>query len=190
MFAFAAAVLLLGGGTVAFTLLRQTDPRWKDKLLGFSKSATIGGQGCLLTAMTMMHNAAYGSGLTPAAANNLIVQAKGFLAGSADIIHSTAAKALRFITDEKKVLKGASHSSLAAFAAAALAQKGFAIVHVTHDADAAGDHFIVVTKKLPNGFEALDPGFGTGKVTLDNLLQGKSGSKFFQPVGVRQYFRA
>src|SRR5690349_9986247 len=44
----------------------QTDPQWKATPLGFDKSSTIGGYGCLLTSMTMCATHYGAPDLTPA----------------------------------------------------------------------------------------------------------------------------
>jgi hypothetical protein len=56
----------------------QTDPQWKANLLGFDKSSTIGGYGCLLTSLSMcaMHYGA--SDLTPATLNDKMKAIGGF----------------------------------------------------------------------------------------------------------------
>jgi hypothetical protein len=53
------------------------DPRWKDKLLGFDSSSTIGSYGCLMTSMTMVANY-YGFNETPDTVNEKMKAAKGF----------------------------------------------------------------------------------------------------------------
>jgi hypothetical protein len=59
------------------TPLSQMDPRWKDKLLGFDSSSTIGSYGCLMTSMTMVANY-YGFSETPDTVNEKMKAAKGF----------------------------------------------------------------------------------------------------------------
>lgn len=57
--------------------LSQTDPRWKDKLLGTDNTATIGKYGCLLTCMTVIANG-YGFQETPDSLNNKMKSVGGF----------------------------------------------------------------------------------------------------------------
>lgn len=64
----------------------QTDPQWKSTLLGFDKTSTIGGYGCLLTSMTMCATHYGAADLTPATLNDKMKTAGGFQAGTAFII--------------------------------------------------------------------------------------------------------
>ncbi len=57
--------------------LYQNDPRWKDTVMGFGTTETIGNLGCLLTCMTMVGNY-YGGNETPASLNNRLKQLEGF----------------------------------------------------------------------------------------------------------------
>ena len=57
--------------------LYQNDPRWKDTVMGFGTTETIGNLGCLLTSMTMVGNY-YGGNETPATLNNKLKQLEGF----------------------------------------------------------------------------------------------------------------
>ncbi len=61
---------------VNVTPLSQTDPRWKNKPLGFDVT-TIGSYGCLMTSMTMVANS-YGFNETPETVNDKMKAAKGF----------------------------------------------------------------------------------------------------------------
>ena len=58
--------------------LSQTDPRWKDSLLGFDSTSTIGSYGCLLTCLAMAANA-LGSNETPASLNDKMKAINGFI---------------------------------------------------------------------------------------------------------------
>lgn len=64
----------------------QTDPRWKTTLLGFDKSSTIGGYGCLLTSFTMVATHYGAADLTPAKLNDMMKAVGGFEPGTAYII--------------------------------------------------------------------------------------------------------
>ena len=57
--------------------LSQTDPRWKDTLLGNDNTATIGRYGCLLTCMTMVGNG-FGFQETPDSLNSKMKSVGGF----------------------------------------------------------------------------------------------------------------
>jgi hypothetical protein len=188
-FVLAAAVLLLTGGGVAFALQRQSDPRWAKKLLGQSTTRTIGSSGCLLVVLTMAHNLFFKAGLLPDQANDRILAAGGFI--GPNIKQDVAATALRMRTPGVTKLSELRFTALAQAASAALSAGGVVVVHVTYDDDMTGNHFILVTKKQADGgFEAFDPGFGTGQVSLDSILHGRSGTKRFVPVSVRPYFAA
>src|SRR5690349_14072462 len=64
----------------------QTDPQWKATPLGFDKSSTIGGYGCLLTSMTMCATHYGAPDLTPATLNEKMKAIGGFQAGTAFIV--------------------------------------------------------------------------------------------------------
>jgi hypothetical protein len=64
----------------------QTDPQWKNTLLGFDKSSTIGSYGCLLTSMTMCATHYGAPDLTPALLNEKMKAIGGFQAGTAFIV--------------------------------------------------------------------------------------------------------
>lgn len=64
----------------------QTDPQWKNKLLGFDKTSTIGNFGCLLTSFTMCATHYGAAGLTPDTLNDKMKAVGGFQAGTAFII--------------------------------------------------------------------------------------------------------
>jgi len=57
--------------------LYQNDSRWKDEILGFGQTQTIGQFGCLLTALAMVGNH-YGGNETPSSFNQKMKQAGGF----------------------------------------------------------------------------------------------------------------
>ncbi len=62
---------------MAFKPLYQNDPRWKDTVMGFGTTETIGNLGCLLTSMTMVGNY-FGGNETPVTFNSKMKQAEGF----------------------------------------------------------------------------------------------------------------
>ena len=64
----------------------QTDPQWKSNLLGFDKTSTIGGYGCLLTSMTMCATQYGATDLTPGLLNDKMKAINGFQAGTAFIV--------------------------------------------------------------------------------------------------------
>ena len=54
---------------MGITQYSQTDPQWKNNLLGFDKTSTIGGYGCLLTSMSMCATLYGAPDITPASLN-------------------------------------------------------------------------------------------------------------------------
>ena len=174
-----------GGAAVAFASLKQGDPRWSKKQLG-KGNKTIGSAGCLLTSLTMAHNVFYKAGLTPDGANDRVI---GAFDGS-NLIQPTAAKALGMVTPGVTKLTGVDFATLARAATDTLSKGGLVIAHVTYDEDVAGDHFVLITKRLADGgFEALDP--SKGKISFDPLLHGKGTGNVgkYVTVAVRPYFR-
>ena len=64
----------------------QNDPQWKNTLLGFDKTSTIGGYGCLLTAFTMAATQYGATDLTPATLNDKMKAIGGFQPGTSFIV--------------------------------------------------------------------------------------------------------
>jgi len=71
---------------MTITQYSQTDPQWRNHLLGFDKSSTIGGFGCLLTSMAMSASHYGATNLSPAVLNEKMKSINGFQAGTAFII--------------------------------------------------------------------------------------------------------
>jgi hypothetical protein len=71
---------------MAIKQFSQTDPQWKSAILGFDKTSTIGGYGCLLTSFAMCATHYGASDLTPASLNDKMKAAGGFQAGTAYIV--------------------------------------------------------------------------------------------------------
>lgn len=81
----------------------QTDPAWKSKLLGFDKTSSIGGFGCLLTSVTMLASG-YGVNETPDSLNEKMKNVGGFSAGTAWLVPGAVPAALpglRYVTYAK-----------------------------------------------------------------------------------------
>lgn len=184
-----AVIVVAGGGAAAYALtaMKQGDPRWGKKLLGGSSKTTIAAAGCLLTSMTMGHNLLWKNNLTPDVANDLIMAQGGF--SGANMVYDGAARALGMKFDPKTRVVTGPPAAIAAHCAEGLRKGGIGILHVTYDEDPEGDHFILVTRQLPDGrFEVFDP--GPGIFTLDPLLQGPTPrNKFYYPVACSQFFR-
>lgn len=59
------------------TYYGQTDKRWSKELLGFSK-LTIGGYGCVVTALANLHNHLFDTKITPSEMNIKLKEVKAF----------------------------------------------------------------------------------------------------------------
>lgn len=186
--ALVAVLALLGGGAVAFRRLRQADPRWGSKLLGQSTSTTIARAGCLLTTLTMAHNAFYKASLTPDAANERILRAGGFQGPNLLQGSNKPAQALGMVTPpEAKKLKGVDYAALAQTVTEVLSRGGIPVIHVTHDGDLTGDHFLMITKRNPDGsFTAVDPAGAADVIALNANLQNTR----YVTLSVRAYYKA
>lgn len=71
---------------MAIKQFSQTDPAWKNKLLGFDKTSTIGAYGCLLTSFAMCATHYGAEDLNPDLLNEKMKAVGGFQAGTAFII--------------------------------------------------------------------------------------------------------
>lgn len=60
------------------TPISQRDPRWSKQLLGFSKTRTIGSDGCVLVSLCVLINYIQGTKLTPPEVNAKLKKANAF----------------------------------------------------------------------------------------------------------------
>jgi peptidase C39-like protein len=84
----------------------QTDPQWKTILLGFDKTSTIGGYGCLLTSFAMVASHYGAADLTPAKLNDKMKTVGGFEAGTAYIIGGMLGSVVPGFTVEYRPARG------------------------------------------------------------------------------------
>ena len=142
--------------------LWQADPRWSTLMLGHGP-ARIGRAGCLLTILTEAARILAGRhGLLPPHANEQLRQTPGaFVAAGTDIrgdslVVEVAARALGMESPQSERVDGDNEALREAIEAALL--RGLAILHVNHDDDISGDHFILANGRGEGGtVEALDP---------------------------------
>ncbi|HEY3311042.1 MAG TPA: C39 family peptidase [Anaerolineales bacterium] len=141
---------------MAITQYSQTDPQWKSNLLGFDKTSTIGGYGCLLTSMAMVATGYGASGLTPAALNDKMKAINGFQAGTAYIIGWMIGNVVPGMSLDYRSCPGVP-APLAEIDAN-LAQGRPAIIEVDWS-PAAGvqTHYMVVYGKDGNDYQVYDP---------------------------------
>lgn len=135
--------------------LAQNDRRWGSIVLGNGPSS-IGRSGCLLVCLTEAARRLAGRpDLLPPHANEICRQVGAFFGAS--LVVPEAARALGLEVDEKVTAEG----DLADAVERAL-ELGCAIVHVDHDADPEGDHFLLATSFAgePRHVECLDPATG------------------------------
>lgn len=192
------ATLLLGGGAAAGVIvarqvrgLIQNDSRWGKQQLGGGTS-TLGAGGCLLTAFTMVANALAGKNLLPPDTNAICRSAGCFVNNSSNLDAAKAAAALGLTMGTRIRNEPSRVDDMVAVARAVLAGRGLGILHVTHDNDVDGDHFIVVNGTTASGgFTAVDPVNGK-TLTLDNRLCGASSwgriTKNYSPTGIMALF--
>lgn len=134
----------------------QTDPQWKSTLLGFDKSSTIGGFGCLLTSMNMCA-AHYGAAdLTPATLNDKMKAIGGFQAGTAFIIARMIGQVVPGMSVDYRACGGAS-APLAEIDAN-IAQGLPAIIEVDWSPQpGVQTHYMVVYAKDGSDYLVYDP---------------------------------
>lgn len=134
----------------------QTDPQWKSSPLGFDKTSTIGGFGCLLTSFTMCATHYGATALTPATLNDKMKAAGGFQAGTAYIIGGLLGSAVPgFSVDYRQ-----AHGVPAPLAEidAALAQNRPVIAELDWSPSAGlQTHYVVLYAKEGAEYLAYDP---------------------------------
>jgi hypothetical protein len=184
------ASLLVGGsgGLVVSKAVRglvQNSDAWGRMRLGTGGS-TIGGGGCLLTALTMAVNALKGLSMTPPQVNDVGVAAGAFGSNSSEMNPAVLAQALGLHIVERIRNEPTHVPDMIRVVDEALAAGGLAVVHVDYTEDARGDHFVLVNGKTGSGYTAVDPVSGK-TISLNDGLRGPSkwGSttKNYVPVG-------
>ena len=84
-------VALREGGWIP--IYGQREPEWKDRLLGYSPTYTIGRRGCLVCCGAMAVSGAYGEDITPVMFNERLKEVGGFVPGTADMYFGKVAEA-------------------------------------------------------------------------------------------------
>jgi len=173
--------LVAGGAAVARAVvpLWQGGAAWGSRKLGFGES-TIGKAGCLLTLFTMASNSLLGTSYTPDVVNEMLKRAQAFT--GSNIFPDRAAAALGLVLGERVY----SAADARRVVDAALERGGLAVVHVDHNGDGKGDHFILVNGRGAGGYTAADP--APAKIvqlssSLAGVVKWGSVSKNYVPVG-------
>jgi hypothetical protein len=158
--------------------LSQRDPRWKDTLLGFSGSLTIGSDGCTLTCLTLTANC-YGFEETPPALNERLKAlgpGRGFLGPL--IVWSGLPAALPGISLKAYMLcrnQPAPLDQINAF----LASGKSVVVELDHSpAPGLQNHWVVLVEQHGDDYRMYDPWPWPADPNGASLLQryGFSGS--------------
>ncbi len=140
-----------------FQRLSQTDPRWKNTLLGFDPESTIGQYGCLLTCLAMAATG-FGHAETPETLNEKM-KALGPNVGfrSAFIVPPNLGRALPSITFKKSVDSDNSPAPIADIDAALAA--GYPVIVEVDYSNAPGlqYHWIVLYGKKDGDYLLHDP---------------------------------
>ena len=130
----------------------QTDPLWKNALLGFDKTSTIGVYGCLLTSLSMCATFYGAADLTPATLNDKMKASGGFQAGTAFIIGSAIGNVVSGMSVDYR--KGAALTEIDA----ALAQGLPVILEVDWSPQAGVQtHYMTAYAKAGNDYMVYDP---------------------------------
>jgi len=137
---------------MAIKQFSQTDPQWKARLLGFDKTSTIGGYGCLLTSFTMCATYYGAPDLTPATLNDKMKAVGGFQAGTAYIIGGALGSVVPGLSVDYR--KGAPLAEIDA----ALAQGRPVILEADYSPQSGVQtHYMVAYAKEGNDYLIYDP---------------------------------
>ncbi len=156
----------------------QTDPLWKSNTLGFDKTATIGGYGCLLTSMTMCATLYNAPDLTPAVLNTKLKSVGGFQAGTAFLMPGMVASVVPGMRMDYRACSG-SPAPLAEIDAN-LAQGRPVIIEVDWSPQSGVQtHYMVAYAKSGSDYQVYDP----YPFPVANGLINLSTSKYAQIAG-------
>jgi hypothetical protein len=135
--------------------LSQTDPRWKERKLGFSNDLTIGLCGCLLTSITMVTNG-FGYDETPESLMDKLKDIQGFKGSG--IVPPLVNKIAPGIKYKKRIQCSDPPAPLAEIDAH-LASGLPVVVKVDYYKDQPGvqDHWIVIYDKQGDDYLIQDP---------------------------------
>ena len=130
----------------------QTDPQWKNQLLGYDQTATIGGYGCLLTSFAMCATYYGAENVTPVSLNNDMKAVGGFQAGTAFIMGGLIGSVVSGMSVDYR--KGAPLAEIDA----ALAQGWPVIVEIDGSPQAGlQTHYMVAYGKDSSDYLIYDP---------------------------------
>ncbi|HLF26061.1 MAG TPA: C39 family peptidase [Anaerolineae bacterium] len=137
-----------------FARYSQTDPRWKNALLGFDDESTLGKYGCLLTCLSMVATG-FGFDVTPAALNEKLKANAGFV--GAYLAWGGVPKALPGVTVKRLVDCDNTPAPLAEIDAALAA--GFPVIIEVDYENTPGYqyHWIVLYGKRDGDYLLQDP---------------------------------
>ncbi len=190
-----AVSLFVGGGVIVSKGVRgliQNDKDWGPNQLGFGKS-TIGRGGCLITALTMAANAILGRALSPVDVNQIGRNVGAFAPNSSDVDPAALARALGMKITERIRNTPSDVAGMIRVVDEALKAGGLAVVHVDHEGDQDGDHFVLVNGRTSSGYTAVDPVSGK-TIPLTSGLRGPSKwggtTKNYVPMGAFSLLRA
>lgn len=150
--------------------LRQSDPRWGHVALGKS---TLSRVGCLVTCLCESAQT-FGTDaiVTPDVLVSRGVTAKAFVGASAILDKLATCAGLAAPRDRRVYGAGTADAPLRAAIMLAFSKHEHAILHVNHDADPEGDHFVLGLKLDPITGEIVyaDPALGSlGRMNLFSL---------------------
>lgn len=134
--------------------LSQTDPRWKNELLGTDNTATIGRYGCLLTCMSMVANG-FGFQETPDTLNNKMKSVGGFQ--GALVIPGALPTALPGILYKKYQPCSNYPAPMDEIDASLIAGKPVIIMVDYSPAPGIQNHWIILLSKEGNDYVIQDP---------------------------------
>lgn len=196
-------------GAPKITPLRQGDPRWGKKALGFG-GGTIHAYGCAMVSLTMAatylgsRTKYWPAGqqpekLKPLVVNSILKSAGTFAKGSYSLWIEGGAKALGMIGQDSGIGKKLAQEAVQSIDKCLMAG-GLVVVHVDYKKNWKGDHWILITQKNSCGeYLALDPAYGRllnlystpdGNVTAKAhvLLYGRASSMIDRtPENVKNY---
>lgn len=164
--------------------LYQSDTHWTGLPLGDGPS-TIGKKGCLLVALTM---AARETGVRPSLLPphaNLFCLEAGAFEGDALIIHKAAAALDLEAPLFERVVAPIGSGALIDAVSNALTAGDLAILHVDHEGDDDGDHFILAYAIKGDRVLCYDPAVGRVSLTWPGLES--AGEVVWGPKDFRRY---
>lgn len=145
----------------------QRNPKWAGDLLGYSKTVTIGGYGCLLCSVASFasHARLDRFEIEPPEANERLKQAGGFVAGTGLMLLSQIPAAFPWIKNAGILDYPYPKSADTAKIDAHLAAGGYAVVKVDFkpDTSALDEHWVLILGKVGDEerYHIIDPWHGS-----------------------------